>query len=334
VPPVSCRRVLAAIPHWHWTGFAAFVLLALAADLGVFHRDGRRIGFREAMFWTALWAVSAFVFALVIAPRFISWWRPTDSATFVTGYLVELSLSMDNVFVIALIFHYFAVPPAWQHRVLFWGILGALVLRGLLIVAGAAVIAQFHWVLYIMGVFLIYTGCKMFSAGDDHEPVEPEKNPAVRLVRRFFPMTDRFDGERLVTHADGRRLLTPLALVLVMVETTDVVFALDSIPAIFGVTHNAYLVFTSNIFAILGLRSLYFVLASALGCFRFLKYGLSLVLVFIGAKMLAERWLKAWLGDSLMHTSLGVVLGIIMASIIASLVLAWVERRRKGGAGR
>jgi tellurite resistance protein TerC len=312
----------------HWSAFTAFVLFALALDLGVFHRDSRKVSFRDALIWTAVWAASAFAFAFWIAPKTIAGWRPADTATFITGYLVEISLSMDNVFVIALIFRYFAVPSEWQHRVLFWGIIGALIMRGFMIVAGAALIAKFHWTLYVMGIFLIYTGIKMFRAGGDDDSVEPEKNPAVKLVRRFFPMTKGFEDERFIVRRGSQTLLTPLALVLVMVETTDVVFALDSIPAIFGVTKDPFLVFTSNVFAILGLRSLYFVLASMMGYFRLLKYGLALVLVFVGVKMLAEHWLKHWLGDQLTNVSLGFVVGIILTSMIGSIILGWQERRR------
>ncbi len=312
----------------HWAAFTAFVLFALALDLGVFHRDSRKVSFRDALIWTSVWAASAFAFAFWIAPKTIAGWRPADTATFITGYLVEISLSMDNVFVIALIFRYFAVPAAWQHRVLFWGIIGALIMRGFMIVAGAALIAKFHWTLYVMGAFLVYTGIKMFRAGGDDDSVEPEKNPAVKLVRRFFPMTTGFEDERFVVRRGTQTLLTPLALVLVMVETTDVVFALDSIPAIFGVTKDPFLVFTSNVFAILGLRSLYFVLASMMGYFRLLKYGLALVLVFIGAKMVGEHWLKQWLGDQLTNVSLGFVVGIILTSMIGSIILGWQERRR------
>jgi tellurite resistance protein TerC len=312
----------------HWAAFTAFVLFALALDLGVFHRDSRKVSFRDALIWTAVWAASAFAFAFWVAPKTIAGWRPADTATFITGYLVEISLSMDNVFVIALIFRYFAVPSEWQHRVLFWGIIGALIMRGFMIVAGAALIAKFHWTLYLMGLFLVYTGIKMFRAGGDDDSVEPEKNSAVKLVRRFFPMTKGFEGERFVVRRGTQTLLTPLALVLVMVETTDVVFALDSIPAIFGVTNDPFLVFTSNVFAILGLRSLYFVLASMMGYFRLLKYGLALVLVFIGAKMVGEHWLKQWLGDQLTNVSLGFVVGIILTSMIGSIILGWQERRR------
>ena len=298
---------MASITAIHWAGFTAFVLLALALDLGLFHRHGRKVGFREALAWTGIWAASAMAFAFWVAPRSIPGWRPTHGATFVTGYLVELSLSMDNVFVMACIFRFFAVPAAWQHRVLFWGILGALAMRGIMIGAGALIIQRFHAVLYVMGGFLIYTGGRMMFAGDGGDSIEPERNPLVRMVRRFFPMSTAFDGESFTTRRSGRWLLTPLA------------FALDSIPAIFGVTQDAFLVFTSNVFAILGLRSLYFVLASAMGYFTLLKYGLSLVLVFIGAKMLGEPWLKPWLGDSLMHLSLAIVAGILLISMAASL---------------
>lgn len=315
----------------HWAAFTAFVLFALALDLGVFHRNSRKVSLRDALMWTAIWAGCAFAFAFLVAPKTIADWKPADTATFVTGYLVEISLSMDNVFVMALIFRYFAVPPEWQHRVLFWGIVGALIMRGLMIVAGAMLIDRFHWTLYVMGAFLVYTGFKMFRAGNDEDSVEPERNPAVILIRRLFPMTSTFRGEHFLVREAGRLVLTPLALVLVMVETTDVIFALDSIPAIFGVTSDPFLVFTSNVFAILGLRSLYFVLASMMGYFRLLKYGLALVLVFIGIKMLAEPWLKAWLGHQLTNVSLGFVIGIILTSMIGSIILGWQDQRHSPG---
>jgi tellurite resistance protein TerC len=324
----NLRPVLVAISAWHWLAFTAFVLIALALDLGVFHRQSRQVHFREALTWTSIWVASAITFALVVAPRSIQGWTGAQSTTFLTGYIVELSLSMDNVFVIAMIFRYFSVPPAWQHRVLFWGILGALIMRGVMIVAGAALIKQFHWTLYIMGAFLIYTGFKMLRAVGDDDSIEPEHNPAVRLVRRFFPLSPHFDGENFTTVHLGRRMLTPLALVLIMVETTDVVFALDSIPAIFGVTNDAFIVFTSNVFAILGLRSLYFVLASLMGYFRLLKYGLAIVLMFIGLKMLADHWLKQWLGDYLTNVSLGFVVGTILTSMLASVLVGAREQTR------
>lgn len=318
--------MFAAAHPGHWLGFLVFVLLALALDLGVFHRKSHKVGFREALGWTGVWTASAFLFAFVVGPRTIGGWGPTEGTTFITGYVVELSLSMDNVFVIALIFRYFKVPESWQHRVLIWGILGALIMRAVMIVAGAAVIHRYHWTLCLMGLFLVYTGIKMLRSAGSEDSVDPEHNPVVRLVRRFFPLAPTYDGERFLTMHQGRRMLTPLALVLVVVETTDVVFALDSIPAIFGVTGNAFIVFTSNVFAILGLRSLYFVLASLMGYFRLLKYGLAVVLVFIGVKMLADHWLKQWLGAYLVNVSLGFVIGTILTSMLASVLLGVREQ--------
>jgi tellurite resistance protein TerC len=241
---------------------------------------------------------------------------------FLTGYLIELSLSMDNVFVIALIFAYFRVPSEYQHRVLFWGILGALVMRGVMIGAGAALVERFHWTLYCFGAFLLYSGIKMMFVDD--EGVHPEKNPFIKLAHRFFPVSHDFDGQKFTTLTKtGQRALTPLALVLVMVETTDLVFALDSIPAIFGITTKKFIVFTSNVFAILGLRSLYFVLAGAIEYFRYLKYGLSIVLAFIGVKMLVEHWYKFTT-----VASLGIVAGIILASVIFSIIAGRREHAR------
>ena len=309
----------------YWLAFLLFVLVALALDLGVFHRDGHRVGFREALAWTSVWVACALAFAFVVAPRWIPGWTPAATASFVTGYVVELSLSMDNVFVIAVIFRYFRVPNEWQHRVLIWGILGALVMRAVMIMAGAALIARFHWTLYVMGVFLVYTGIRMLRSSGGADAVDPEHNPVVRLVRRFLPVAPNYDGQRFITIHGGRRMLTPLALVLVVVETTDVVFALDSIPAIFGVTTNPFIVFTSNVFAILGLRSLYFVLASLMDYFKLLKCGLAIVLVFIGLKMLADHWLKAWLGEYLVNVSLGFVIGTILTSMLVSVILGLRE---------
>lgn len=305
---------LIEITAWHYAGFIAAVLAFLALDLGVFHRVAHVVKFREALAWTGLWFVLAMAFAgLIKASR-----PPGEAIEFITGYIIELSLSMDNVFVIALIFAYFRVPLAQQHRVLFWGILGALLMRGVMIGAGAALIQQFHWLLYVMGAFLVYTGVKMLFA--DEEGVHPEQNLFIKLARRLFPVTLAFDGDRFVTRLDGRTALTPLALVLVMVETTDLIFAVDSIPAIFAVTQKPFIIFTSNVFAILGLRSLYFVLAGAIGFFRYLKMGLSTVLVFIGVKMLLAIW-DIQIRSGL---SLTIVLGIILLSMAASI---WAARR-------
>ncbi|MBG87389.1 MAG: hypothetical protein CMO80_10870 [Verrucomicrobiales bacterium] len=298
------------ITPMHWAIFIVAVLFFLALDLGVFHREARKVNFREALAWSGLWASLALLFG-----SYVSVYRGfTEGTEFITGYIIELSLSMDNVFVIALIFGYFRVPAELQHRVLFWGIMGALVMRGVMIVAGAALIREFHWILYFFGLFLVYSGVKMLLQTDE-EGVEPEKNPFIKLARKWFPVTNEFEGQNFLTTLNGKRALTPLALVLVMIETTDLVFALDSIPAIFAVTQKEFIVFTSNVFAILGLRSLYFVLANAIEYFRYLKFGLSLVLVFIGGKMLAEM---AEIKISVV-ASLYIVAGIIITSIIVSI---------------
>ena len=303
---------LIEINAWHWISFIAAVLVFLALDLGVFHRRAKVISFREAFAWTAFFFVVAMIFAGTLIPT-----RGQDEAAeFVTGYLIELSLSMDNVFVIALIFAYFRVPLAFQHRVLFWGILGALLMRGVMIWIGTELIHRFEWMLYVFGGFLILTGFKMVFSSQ--EGVHPEKNPVLRAARWLFPVSSDFAGEHFTTRQDGRFALTPLALVLLMVETTDLIFAVDSIPAIFAVTQKPFIVFTSNVFAILGLRSLYFVLANAIGYFRYLKFGLSLVLVFIGSKMLVRSFeIEIPTGVSLL-----VVLGLILASVGFSILMA------------
>jgi len=299
-----------------WIVFLAAILVFLALDLGVFHRKAKVIRFREAFFWTAIWFLLAMGFGMLLAPRMVEDWGSQQTYEFVTGYIIELSLSMDNVFVIALIFAYFRLGQKYQHRVLFWGILGALLMRGAMIWAGVQLIQRIKWMLYALGAFLIYTGIKMLFSKE--EGVHPEKNVAIRVARKFFPVSNDFDGERFTTMFQGRRTLTPLALVLLMVETTDLIFALDSIPAIFAVTLDPFIVFTSNVFAILGLRSLYFVLAGAIEYFRYLRFGLSVVLIFIGIKML--------LAKTRYHipttTSLFVVGGIILISILISAIAA------------
>jgi tellurite resistance protein TerC len=299
-----------------WIVFLTAILVFLALDLGVFHRKAKVIRFREAFFWTTIWFLLAMGFGMLLAPQMVEDWGSQQTYEFVTGYVIELSLSMDNVFVIALIFAYFRLGQKYQHRVLFWGILGALLMRGTMIWAGVQLIQRIKWMLYALGAFLIYTGIKMLFSKE--EGVHPEKNVAIRIARKFFPVSNDFDGERFTTIFQGRRTLTPLALVLLMVETTDLIFALDSIPAIFAVTLDPFIVFTSNVFAILGLRSLYFVLAGAIEYFRYLRFGLSVVLVFIGAKML--------LAKTRYHvpttTSLFVVGGIILISILISAIAA------------
>jgi tellurite resistance protein TerC len=319
---------LIQITPWHWAGFILCVLFFLALDLGVFHRHSHVVKFKEALAWSVIWVTLSLLFAAALVPM-----RGKEEAfEFVTGYIIELSLSMDNVFVIALIFAYFKIPAQYQHRVLFWGILGALVMRGAMILCGAALIERFQWMLYVFGIFLVFTGVKMFFSGG--EGVEPGKNPVVRLARKILPVTDELHGNKFLVRVNGRTFLTALALVLIMVETTDLVFALDSIPAIFAVTTKPFIVFTSNVFAILGLRSLYFLLAGAMDYFRFLKAGLAVVLVFVGVKMLVaphETGFEppAWLQVEISTVaSLLVVGGIIATSILLSVVF----RQPPGGA--
>jgi tellurite resistance protein TerC len=310
--------IIATITWLHWTAFVLAVLFFLALDLGVFHRKAHSVRFKEALIWTGIWFAMAMLFAWGLKKLL----GQQEAIEFVTGYIVELSLSMDNVFVIALIFGYFRVPLPYQHRVLFWGILGALIMRGMMIGAGAALVRQFEWTLMIFGAFLVFSGIKMLFTKE--EGVDPEKNLVIRLAHKLLPVSPHFEKHHFTTRLNGRRVFTPLAMVLAMVETTDLVFALDSIPAIFGITTNEFIVFTSNVFAILGLRSLYFVLSGAIEYFRFLKFGLSWVLVFIGAKMLLPK--SMYISTSL---SLVIVGAIILISILASLVASWIEHHRQ-----
>jgi tellurite resistance protein TerC len=312
----------ANISATHWTVFVVAVIVFLALDLGVFHRKAHVVRFREAFVWTSVWFVTAMAFGILIAPAVVPDWQRQQSIEFVTGYIIELSLSMDNVFVIAVIFTYFRVQQQFQHRVLFWGILGALLMRGLMIWAGVELIQHINWMFYVLGAFLVFTGIKMMFKRD--EEVHPERNLAIRLAQKIFPVSPQFDGQNFTTILAGRRALTPMALVLLMVETTDLIFAMDSIPAIFAVTLDPFIVFTSNVFAILGLRSLYFVLAGAIDYFRYLQAGLSIVLVFIGAKMLL---MKTQIHISTM-LSLVIVGSIILVSILASVLAARYGHKR------
>ena len=328
---LNTMHAVIEITVWHWIGFLACVLLFLSLDLGLFHRRAHAVKFKEALAWTAVWFCLAVLFALALR-----WWRgpqagPKEALEFVTGYLIELSLSMDNVFVMALIFAYFKIPGRYQHRVLYWGILGALVMRGLMIGLGLALVSRLHWILYLFGAFLIYSGIRMLLVETE---VEPEKNRVIRLARKLYPVTPELDGQKFVTVWNGRLALTPLALVLLMVETTDLIFALDSIPAVFAVTTKPFIVFTSNVFAILGLRSLYFVLANAITYFRYLKYGLPLVLAFTGVKMLLAPpdsgpvyWFQV---DIPVSIALSVVAAIILLSIGLSAIAAYREKKVKG----
>ena len=265
---------------WMWLGFNLFVLVLLALDLGILHRKDKEVGIREAL----LLSLGYFVLALLFGAGVMHFLGKTAGVEFFTGYLLEKSLSVDNIFVFVLIFSHFSVPPQYQHRVLFWGILGALVMRAALILVGASIIESFHWVIYIFGAFLIFTGAKMLMT-INQEP-DMEGNRLVRLVRRHFRVTEGYEGNRFFVRRNGLLYLTPLMVVLILVEVSDVVFALDSIPAIFAITTNPFIVYTSNVFAILGLRALYFALVGIIHRFHYLKYGLSLVLMVVGAKML------------------------------------------------
>jgi tellurite resistance protein TerC len=294
---------------WLWVGFNVFVLGMLALDLGVFHRKAHEVSIREAATWSGVWIALALAFNFAIY-RFMG---ADAGLEFLTGYLIEKALSVDNIFVFVLVFSYFRVPARYQHRVLFWGILGALVMRGLMIAAGAALIARFHWVIYLFGAFLVFTGIRM--ATQSEHAIEPESNPVVRLVRRLMPVTNQYHGQHFFVKEAGRWVATPLFVVLAFVETTDLIFAVDSIPAIFAVTTDPFLVYTSNVFAILGLRALYFLLAGVIHRFHFLKLGLAAVLVFVGAKMLLADVYKVPIG-----LSLGVIALILATAIAASLL--------------
>jgi tellurite resistance protein TerC len=356
-----------------WAAFLGLVLFLLFLDLGVFHRKAREVGVREALGWSAVWIALGLSFAAFVYSGYEHRWfglggalDPADGSRmdgraaavkYLTGYVVEKSLSVDNIFVIAMIFGFFAVPAVYQHRVLFWGILGALVMRGAMIAFGARLIAEFHWILYVFGAFLIVTAAKMLLLKTDE--TDPNRNIVVRLVRRFLPVTSRFHGEHFVVRAGapasreselpgqealpdeaverarpGTLMLTPLALALILVETTDLIFAVDSIPAIFAITADPFLVFTSNVFAILGLRSLYFALAGMIAAFRYLKVSLALVLALVGGKMLLAPWLKEIIGANYSLYLLGLVLLVLAGGVVASLLAGRASRQPGGGSAR
>lgn len=262
-----------------WIGFNLFVVLMLILDLGVFHRKSKEIAIKEALIWTCVWVFMAFLFNIFVFYHF----GESKAFEFFTGYVIEKSLSVDNIFVIILVFSYFNVPASYQHKVLFWGILGALVMRVGFILAGVELIHKFHWLIYIFGGFLIFTGIRILTQGD--MKLEPEKNPLVKFVRKIFRVTPAFEGDKFFVRRNGALWATPLFLVVIMVEATDLVFAVDSIPAILAVSDDSFIVYTSNVFAILGLRSLYFALAGMEKYFIYLKYGLSAILIFVGIKM-------------------------------------------------
>ncbi len=327
---------------WFYAGFLAFVLAMLGLDLGVFHRKAHAVSFKESAAWTVVWVSLALAFnvglyfyaqsAFASNPRLLAipGFDPAAAADrvgleFLTGFVIEKALAVDNIFVFAVVFSYFSIPAAYQHRVLFYGILGALFFRAIFIALGA-VLMQYHWVVVVAGVFLILTGLKLMFGPE--KPMEPDNNPLVKLVRRFLPITSGHEGERFFVRKEGVLYGTPLLIALVVVEFSDIIFAIDSVPAIFAITSEPLLVFTSNIFAILGLRSLYFMLASVIDRFHALKYGLALVLVFVGLKM---AWLnEAFGGKFPIGLSLGIIAGILAVSIIASLL---IPARRQPAAG-
>jgi tellurite resistance protein TerC len=295
---------------WFYVGFTAFVLGTLALDLGVFHKEAHVVQPKEAGMWVGIWMTLAMVFAGII----YFWKGQDDALLFVTGYLIEQSLSADNIFVIVMIFGYFKIPDRYQHRVLFWGILGALVMRGAFIGMGAVLIQRFNWILYIFGAFLVFTGIRMVMKQD--EEFDAESNIVMRVARRFLRVTSQYHGQSFFTKENGFTVATPLFLVLLLVEFTDLVFAVDSIPAIFGITSDPFLVYTSNVFAILGLRSMYFLLAGVVHKFVYLKYGLAAILTFVGVKMLIVKFyhVPVWM-------SLGFIISALTVTILLSLYM-------------
>lgn len=350
-----------------WAGFIGLILLLLALDLGIFHRAAHVVSLKEALRWSIMWVAIGLLFSIPIYFAYEEHWLGLGTTTdlidntfnngaaaagkYLTGYIVEQSLSVDNLFVIALIFSAFAVPTAYQHRLLFWGILGALVLRGAMIGIGAQLIARFHWIIFLFGAFLVVTSIKMLFSADSHS--DPSKSMAVRIVRRLFPVSDRYHGDQFVVRAPrkgaadahapiasaesdsavvrakpGALLLTPLAVALVTIETTDLIFAVDSIPAIFAITADPFLVFSSNIFAILGLRSLFFVLAAMLSKFRYLKYSLAAILFTVGTKMFFADWIKSQIGPQFNLYLLLLVFSILAIGVIASLRASRLDATR------
>jgi tellurite resistance protein TerC len=345
---------------WAWVIFIGFVMAMLALDLGVFHRKSHVIGFKESLGWSAVWISMGLAFSVLVYFAYDRHWFELGNSVdavdkvvntgklaatkYLTAYVVEKSLSVDNIFVIAMVFSSLAVPARYQHRVLFWGILGALMMRGAMIGLGSVLVQNFHVILYFFGAFLMFTGIKMLVMEEKEE--HPENNPVVRWIRRIFPITRDFHGQHFAVRAggkwsreasepgvatkpdpvvesapSGKWLLTPLAVALILVEVTDLIFAVDSIPAVFAITADPFLVFTSNVFAILGLRSLYFALAGLISKFRYLKPALSLILILVGIKMLAAKWLKVWLGDSFNLTILAVILAILATGVLTSLIV-------------
>jgi tellurite resistance protein TerC len=321
------------VPLWVWVAFLAGVLGVLALDLGVFNRKAHVVTVKEAGIWTAVWVSLGLAFAAVI----FVWQGQQKGFEWLTGYVVEYSLAVDNIFVFVLVFGYFNVPPQYRHRVLFWGILGALVMRGAMIGLGSALIKEFHWILIVFGVFLLYTGIKMLTQKESDGHVDMDKNPAIKLAKRFFKVSDHYDGQKFFTMQNGVRMATPLFLVLVFIEFTDLIFAVDSIPAIFAITQDPFIVFTSNVMAILGLRSLYFLLADIVDRFVYLKTGLAVILSFVGVKLLMPDVSKWILGESIKiptAVSLGVIVSILTISVVASLIKTAKQPAEKDGSSK
>jgi tellurite resistance protein TerC len=292
-----------------WIGFIVFILAMLALDLGVFNRKTHVVKIKEAVLWSVVWISLALLFNAGIW----LYMGQQKAFEFLTGYVIEKSLSVDNIFVFVLIFSYFRIPAEYQHKILFWGVFGALVLRAVFIFAGVALIDKFHWIIYVFGAFLIYTGIKMITEKD--KKFEPEHNPVMKIARKYFNVASNYNGSRFFIKEGGKKLVTPLFLVLLFIETTDVIFAVDSIPAILAVSNDTFIIFTSNVFAILGLRALYFALAGVIDKFRYLTYGLAIVLSFVGVKMLISGFYKIPI-----LISLGFILLVIMASVLLSYI--------------
>ena len=294
-----------------WIGFSLFVLLMLALDLGVFHRKAHVVRMKEAVTWSVVWIALAFAFNALV----YQWYGEQKALEFLTGYIIEKTLSVDNVFVFVVLFGAFAVPREYQHRVLFWGVLGALVMRAVCIALGAALLQHFHWVIYVFGALLVLTAVKLLR--QKNETLDPSRNPLYRLFANRIPSVPEYDGEKFFTIRNGKRFATPLLLVLIAIEATDLVFAVDSIPAIFAVTNDPFIVYTSNVFAILGLRALYFVLADVVDKFVYIKPALAVILGFVGVKMLLMDVYKIPIG-----VSLGVIATILAVAVLASLIRA------------
>lgn len=293
---------------WEWLAFFAIIGFMLTLDLGVFHKKSHKVSIKESLAWTGVWISLAMLFNVWVYYKM----GQQKGIEFFTGYIIEKALSVDNIFVISLIFTYFRVPAQYQHRVLFWGVLGALFFRIIFIYAGVALIAKFNWMIYVFGVFLVYTGIKMLK--DEEKHVEVEANPMIKFVKRFWKISPNFDGENFRTTINGVKHFTPLFLVLIMIETTDIIFAVDSIPAILAITPDPYIVFTSNVFAILGLRSLYFALNGIMEMFEYINYALSGILVFVGVKMIVAGWYHI---PTII--SISVILGLLILSVVASI---------------